>query len=725
MQNTFLLFVKCQVLDSIFCLRKMWICIGMYIFLQGHVWSQEYYFDMVPDGLCKLQLGIEGCSCNIDIINNDYMAYAHLAFSPDSTLLSFKSLPNNGWVVHEVDLVTGDTTFFFEFDPMGPDPTAGYIVSVGNGIFYYMQWTSMGNDSLWKMDMNDGTITHVGNTGFPARSDLALFNGEVYYFTYLSGNFGIVKVDLVDPSNSTLIVNTTPSMLIFNLTASPFCNTLLCQTVTPGENDVNFSLVSLIDGSITHICQGLNSVFHLTSMLEFAAPTFCDNTLDLDCNDSSGATDADYNSSVVTCLMRQTTVADEDVRMFYDAIISEMTIRITGFMPDGLNEVIDITGSVPGIDVSGQGTDILTLSNAGSAKSTDFIDALHLVRYMNTALNPTAGPRTIEVQFTTESGGMSNVAIAYIQVNAIPPLVVDIGPDQMMCEGSTASFDAGSFPGGTYQWASGQMTQSITTSLDGQYMVTVSDATHCPGADTAILTTIPLITVALTGDEEICDNQSATLTLNTNAPFPITVEIDADPGSPFIFDDVVGNYSFTDLPQDNTTYTITSVTPSMEACITVTDQDQVIDVYPAYNHLFDVPICDGDSVWLGFYWETEAGVYENTFNSAHGCDSTVTTNISILPAVMIQLQADTCDPAAIGVFITTIDNPSGCDTVVTTTVSLIPADTTMITQSTCVWNQSGTHTDTLMNQAGCDSLIIITHLQTRPICMPEPAIRHR
>lgn len=78
------------------------------------------------------------------------------------------------------------------------------------------------------------------------------------------------------------------------------------------------------------------------------------------------------------------------------------------------------------------------LSNAGGAKSTDFIDALHLVRYMNTALNPTAGPRTIEVQFTTASGGMSNVAIAYIQVNELPPLEVDLGPDQIICEGSSA-----------------------------------------------------------------------------------------------------------------------------------------------------------------------------------------------------------------------------------------------------------------------------------------------
>ena len=218
-------------------------------------------------------------------------------------------------------------------------------------------------------------------------------------------------------------------------------------------------------------------------MLEFAEPADCENTLDLDCNDSSGATGADYNSSVVTCLMRQATVADEDVRMFYDAIISTMTIRVTGFVPDGLNEVIDITGSIPGIDVSGQGTDILTLSNAGGAKSTDFIDALHLVRYINSALNPTAGERTIEVQFTTESGGMSNVAIAYIQVNELPSLVVDIGPDQMICEGDAATFNAG-HPGATYQWSNSETTQTISTSADGQYIVTVNNGVVCPDIDT-------------------------------------------------------------------------------------------------------------------------------------------------------------------------------------------------------------------------------------------------
>ncbi len=669
--------------------------------------SQDYlFFNRTDNSIYEFQLGNAGCSCDFEPLFSYSEPFEMVTFTPEGDVL-FLGQPQNGAPgLYQVDLLTGDTSLYYAFDPVQIPPLGlDYLVSVGNGMFYGMRWSSLGVDEVWKVDTISGSITSIGHTGFNPWSDLTLFNGEVYYYSKESGISGIVHLDISDPSNSTLIVNFPPSYLFGGLTASSYCNTLLgaVRDLTTDEN--YFALISLIDGAVSKVCSFQFNVGGLVSMLEFAEPAECENTLDLDCNDSSGATGADYNSSTVTCLTRQATVADEDVRMFYDAIISSMTIRVNGFVPDGINEVIDITGSIPGINVSGQGTDILTLSNAGGAKSTDFIDALHLVRYMNTALNPTGGPRTIEVQFTTESGGMSNVAIAYIQVNELPSLIVDIGPDQMICEGDAATFNAG-HPGAIYQWSNSETTQTISTADDGQYIVTVNNGIVCPGIDTAELVTIPLITVALTGDVEICDNQSATLTLNTNAPFPITVEIQADPGSPFTFDDVVGNYSFTDLPQENTTYTITSVTPSMEACITVTDAEQAIDVFPSYVDWYDVEICEGDSVWLGFYWETEAGEYENTFNTIHGCDSVVTTTITILPAVMLQVQEDTCDASAVGVYITTINNPNGCDTVVTTTVSLIPADTTLITQSTCVWSQSGTHTDTLTNQAGCDSLII-------------------
>jgi gliding motility-associated-like protein len=684
--------------------------------LQSELISQEYYFS----GGFFYRFGHYELSTSQDCVVNDvpfcelsniytdiYRAYILLTFTPESSLVCFSQEPPlnpDHWVYCEIDLATGDTSHIYEFDTNN-FVINGAIASVGNGMFYSMEY--LDDDHLYLINTNNGTVADLGPTGYPNFSDLTLFNGEMYYFSgQVGGEQSLVHLDLSQPSNSSVVYTLPFGTYIYYLTASPFCNFFLGY----GHNSIGTyyaSLISAIDGAMIPVCEATS--FHwsnLTSMLEFADQGECENILDLDCNDSSGATGADYNASPVTCHMRQAPVADEDVRMFYDDWISEMTIRVTGFVPDGLDEVIDISGSVPGINVDGQGTDVLTLSNAGGARSTDFIDALHLVHYANHALSPTNGLRTIEVQFTTASGGMSNVAAAYIQVQELQSLDVDLGPDQFICESGTVTLDAGAFSGATYTWSGGQMSQMITVSQDGEYSVTVSDDTHCPGSDTVTVVTVPVITVALTGDVLTCDNETVTLTLQTNASFPITVEIEADPGETFVFDDVIGTYSFTDLPFSNTIYTITSVTPSMDACITVTDPVQEVSVFPSYVHAFDVSMCDGDSLWMGFYWETEAGIYEYTLSSIHGCDSVVTTTITILPAVMIQVQEDTCDASAVGVYITTIDNPNGCDTVVTTTISLIPSDTTEITLSTCVWSDVSIHIDTLTNMAGCDSLII-------------------
>jgi hypothetical protein len=325
----------------------------------------------------------------------------------------------------------------------------------------------------------------------------------------------------------------------------------------------------------------------------------------------------------------------------------------------------------------------------------------------------TPGQRTVDVQFTTESGAQSNIATAFIDVIALPLVDVDLGADLQACEGESVTFDAG-HPGADYTWSTGEDTQIISADASGQYSVTVSDGINCPGRDTVELDILPVINVSLTGDTEICDNEPAQLIINTDSPFPLTIEISTDPGNPFSFSDVTGNYPFTDLPAQSTNYTITSAIPSQEACITVTDAEQFIDVYPSYVQSMDVALCDGDSIWLGYYWETEAGEYENTFNTLDGCDSIVTTTISILPAINITQQSTTCDSSLAGVFFQYLSNPNGCDTVIQTTVTYFPPDTTMITQLTCNSDSAGITTQLLTNQSGCDSVIITITTVTAP-----------
>jgi gliding motility-associated-like protein len=384
-----------------------------------------------------------------------------------------------------------------------------------------------------------------------------------------------------------------------------------------------------------------------------------------------------------------------------------MTIEIVGNMPDAPFEILQATISHPEIMVNGNGSDMIQLTNAGAAKSTDFKEVLLSIVYQNLADSPTGGLRTIEVQFETESGSLSNVATAFVIVEELPAVDVEIGDDIEVCEGETITLDAG-VPNSIYDWSTGAHTQTITVSQSGQYSVTVSNGVNCPGRDTVNVEIVPVVTVSLTGDTEICDNETANLLIQTNTPFPFSVDISSDPGSPFSFPDVSGDFAFTDLPAQTTTYTITNVTPSQGACIEITDPEQIIEVYPTYTTSLDTAICSGDSIWLGYYWETEAGQYDVYLETQHGCDSTVFVDLDILPAVEIAMQSTTCDSAAAGVFVTYLNNPNGCDTVVTTTVSLLPSDTTAINLQSCILANSGVSIDTFTNVAGCDSLIITT-----------------
>jgi gliding motility-associated-like protein len=456
------------------------------------------------------------------------------------------------------------------------------------------------------------------------------------------------------------------------------------------------------------------SLNKITSMLEFSTSPPCNIQLDLDCNDSSGATGADFNSPAYNCLSNGVPIADEDITMEYDAIISTMTVTVSGNVPDAPFEILISTGAIAGIDVDGSGTAMITLTNAGGARSTDFKEALRLIRYADTALPPTPGPRTVEVQFITESGAESNVAIAYIDVTELPILELDLGPDVNECEGQTSTLDAGN-PGASYTWSTGSHAQTITVDESGLYSVTVSDGINCPNSDTVEIDYIPLIDVALTGDPEICDNETANLSIQTNTPFAIDIDIGVTPGSPFYFNDVTGNLDFIDLITQTTTYEITNVIPEQAACIILTDSIQVIEVSAAYIMDVEISICDGDSVWLGFYWETEAGVYENTLTTINGCDSVVTTHLHVLPAIHLSEQATTCDSAAAGVFITYLDNPNGCDTVVTSTVMLLSADTTFLHQSSCKIADVGVSQIILTRDDGCDSLIITTTSYIPPV----------
>jgi gliding motility-associated-like protein len=689
--------------------RQKSFLIACSIMLLCYYINGQEYFMLTFYKAYHVELNGTLCGCSIEEIGQESGAHGGITFTPEGDLYYMQHVSSlSADQIQKIDPLTGTLISVVMTSPDDLEAMGGFV-GVGNGIFYSMTAQDIvlpENDTLYRWDINANTVTRLGTTGYGDVLDMCMSNGQIYYTALDFPYFHIIHLDLADPSNSSIVVSYPVNQFMGSgLTASPICNTL----IIPDISSDRLVLISLIDGAITPICDAgqLFGFGMITSMIEFDQDLPCNIYLDLDCDDSSGATVADYNSPEYDCLSPGVGIADEDIKMLYDAIISTMTIKIIGNVPDAPNEILNMTGSVAGINVTGLGTDMVTLSNAGGAKSTDFKDALRLIVYKDLASPLTAGPRTVEVQFTTASGAMSNIATAFIDVIALPQTLVDLGPDQQACDGETATFDAG-VPGAVYTWSTGSHNQTITVGESGQYIVTVTDGINCPGHDTVELDILPIVHVSLDGDVEICDNQQANLIINTDTPFSLSVDITSDPGSPFGFPNVNADYPFTDLPTQTTTYTITNVTPSQDACIVITDPVQVVDVHPTYVVSVDASICEGDSIFLGLFWESDPGVYENTLSTYFGCDSVVTTTLTVLPSIQIAQTSTTCDSASAGVFVTFLNNPNGCDTMVTTTVTLLSSDTTLINLLSCNISSVGTTTQTLTNQSGCDSLIITT-----------------
>ncbi|MDA0682197.1 MAG: FG-GAP repeat protein, partial [Bacteroidetes bacterium] len=145
-------------------------------------------------------------------------------------------------------------------------------------------------------------------------------------------------------------------------------------------------------------------------------------------------------------------------------------------------------------------------------------------------------------------------------------------------------------------------------------------------------------------------------------------------------------------------------------------------VFPVVIWQQPFSICDGESIIVGSSIYNTPGVYTDTLSTSNGCDSIVHTNISIIPHVIWTQAFSICDGDSVtvgssiynttGNYTDTLTTSNGCDSVVTTNLTIeqntTSYDTLSVTAS-IVWNGlplsvSGDYSVTLTNSAGCDSI---------------------
>jgi hypothetical protein len=206
----------------------------------------------------------------------------------------------------------------------------------------------------------------------------------------------------------------------------------------------------------------------------------------------------------------------------------------------------------------------------------------------------------------------------------------------------------------------------------------------------------------------------------TPSTFSQTVNICA--GDTFMVDNSMYTYSGTYI----------DVVPSASNCDSIITT--TLNVLPVLGTTNAFSICEGDTVFVASSMYTLSGTYIDSLSSfITGCDSIVTTNITVTPSIQVSQNPTICNGETfnVGNFVYTISGTytntfvstiTGCDSVVTTVLTVLPAIISNQTIELCYgdsfqvgahnYNVSGQYTDTLTAINSCDSIVytsIIVH----------------
>ncbi|MEM7163408.1 MAG: choice-of-anchor L domain-containing protein, partial [Bacteroidota bacterium] len=174
-------------------------------------------------------------------------------------------------------------------------------------------------------------------------------------------------------------------------------------------------------------------------------------------------------------------------------------------------------------------------------------------------------------------------------------------------------------------------------------------------------------------------------------------------------------------PVDDTWYYVNS-----SACGSNYTDSIFVDVTDAIEIVNFISICEGESYIEGNSTYSQFGMYEDVYSSSSGCDSIVTTLLSVNPIVEtteivsicqgeVYVQGNSVYTQA-GIYSNTFQSlTTGCDSVVTTILNILPTSSLEIEAEVCFgeaflhggisYNQSGYYPHTFTGSNGCDSIV--------------------
>jgi len=226
-----------------------------------------------------------------------------------------------------------------------------------------------------------------------------------------------------------------------------------------------------------------------------------------------------------------------------------------------------------------------------------------------------------------DTSGITGVAA----ITFFPAPIVDLGPDSSVCEGYTLNGGSGF---ASYQWSTGETSQSIVATQTNVFSVTVTDTIGCTGFDVADLNVFPAPIIQLS-DTILCEGSS--FLFNAGGGAASYIWHDGSTGQVFQIDSI-GTVSVTVTSffgcEGTETASITAVVPNPTPSISST------------SSLAPVTL-DAGNGYLAYLWNTNestqtidvaiAGTYTCTVTDLNGCQGSSDKKAKIWPNAIDKL----------------------------------------------------------------------------------------
>ena len=315
----------------------------------------------------------------------------------------------------------------------------------------------------------------------------------------------------------------------------------------------------------------------------------------------------------------------------------------------------------------------------------------------------TVGEEGIYSVTATDDNGCQSVASTMLTVHPLPS--VKINGRNTFCQGGNTSITATG--ASTYEWSSGEITQSIVVSYVGSYTVTGTDQYGC-SATKSIVVSQSTVNAAISGNMFFCHGQSTMLTVTGDAAN--TYHWFDDSSSSNIVINSAGQYSVTVTNASGCQNTLSAtvseynMTPPMISGTMTICENQTTTLFAS-----------GGSSYLWNNGSTQAmitvnttGTYSVTTTNSYGCTATASASVLVNPTPSISVvgETDICQ------------GQSTVFSVVSDVASQYEWNTGEHNSSITV-NASGQYSVTATNSYGCVSTAF-RQLDVHPL--PEPSV---